>query len=90
MTQDALGLGSSQNPAGFFDARSRDTDQGAALAVIFCFLPVVGERHVAAAPRELDAVAFYERPMLKFDRILTTALRAWPQGRGAWTSRTRR
>ena len=27
----------------------------------------------------LDAVVFYERPMLKFDRILTCALRAFPQ-----------
>src|SRR5204862_2309537 len=31
-------------------------------------------------PGDLDAVVFYERPMLKFDRILTTALRAWPKG----------
>jgi len=30
-------------------------------------------------PDELDAVVFYERPMLKFDRILTCALRAFPQ-----------
>jgi carbamoyltransferase len=29
-------------------------------------------------PDELDAVVFYERPMLKFDRILTCALRAFP------------
>src|SRR5678816_3985344 len=36
-------------------------------------------------PEDLDAVVFYERPMLKFDRILTTALRAWPHGRGAFT-----
>jgi carbamoyltransferase len=36
-------------------------------------------------PEALDAVVFYERPMLKFDRILTTALRAWPRGRGAFT-----
>jgi carbamoyltransferase len=35
-------------------------------------------------PEELDAVVFYERPMLKFDRILTTALRAWPHGREAF------
>ena len=27
---------------------------------------------------DLDAVVFYERPMLKFDRILTCALRAFP------------
>ena len=29
-------------------------------------------------PDDLDAVVFYERPMLKFDRILTCALRAFP------------
>src|SRR5262245_59642780 len=31
----------------------------------------------------LDAVVFYERPMLKFDRILTCALRAFPR---SWRS----
>src|SRR5881396_1124495 len=30
-------------------------------------------------PNDLDAVVFYERPMLKFDRILTSALRAFPR-----------
>src|SRR5213076_442407 len=30
-------------------------------------------------PNALDAVVFYERPMLKFDRILTCALRAFPK-----------
>jgi len=30
-------------------------------------------------PEQLDAVVFYERPMLKFDRILTSALRAFPR-----------
>jgi carbamoyltransferase len=35
-------------------------------------------------PEDLDAVVFYERPMLKFDRILTTALRAFPKGRRAF------
>src|SRR5256885_809296 len=30
-------------------------------------------------PESLDAVVFYERPMLKFDRILTCALRAFPR-----------
>src|SRR5438093_782072 len=34
-------------------------------------------------PEELDAVVFYERPMLKFDRILMTALRAFPK---SWRS----
>src|SRR5437764_6016191 len=30
-------------------------------------------------PGALDAVVFYERPMLKFERILTCALRAFPR-----------
>jgi carbamoyltransferase len=30
-------------------------------------------------PEKLDAVVFYERPMLKFDRVLTCTLRAFPQ-----------
>jgi carbamoyltransferase len=34
-------------------------------------------------PGDLDAVVFYERPMLKFDRILTCALRAFPK---SWRS----
>jgi carbamoyltransferase len=31
------------------------------------------------SPEDLDAVVFYERPMLKFDRILTSALRGFPR-----------
>src|SRR5436305_14359810 len=34
--------------------------------------------HAGIEPNALDAVVFYERPMLKFDRILTCALRAFP------------
>src|ERR1700759_4268217 len=34
-------------------------------------------------PEDLDAVVFYERPMLKFDRILTSCLRAFPR---SWKS----
>jgi carbamoyltransferase len=30
-------------------------------------------------PEQLDAVVFYEKPMLKFERILTMALRQWPR-----------
>jgi carbamoyltransferase len=30
-------------------------------------------------PEQLDAVVFYEKPMLKFERILTMALREWPR-----------
>ena len=36
-------------------------------------------QHANIEPKELDAVVFYERPMLKFDRILTCALRAFPK-----------
>src|SRR6266536_3422692 len=36
-------------------------------------------QHAGIEPDELDAVVFYERPMLKFDRVLTCALRAFPQ-----------
>jgi len=35
-------------------------------------------------PEALDAVVFYERPMLKFDRILTTLLRNFPRSRTAF------
>ena len=34
-------------------------------------------------PRQLDAVVFYEKPFLKFERILTCALRAFPR---SWKS----
>src|SRR5436853_4262081 len=30
-------------------------------------------------PDDLDAVVFYEKPMLKFERILTLALRGFPR-----------
>ncbi|HJS45938.1 MAG TPA: carbamoyltransferase N-terminal domain-containing protein [Rhizomicrobium sp.] len=39
--------------------------------------------HIGIEPDDLDAVVFYERPMLKFDRILTCALRAFPR---SWRS----
>jgi carbamoyltransferase len=39
--------------------------------------------HAGIDSSELDAVVFYEKPMLKFDRILTTALRAFPR---SWRS----
>jgi carbamoyltransferase len=35
--------------------------------------------HSGLEPDDLDAVVFYERPMLKFERILTCALRAFPR-----------
>jgi carbamoyltransferase len=39
--------------------------------------------HAGLEPSALDAVVFYERSMLKFDRILTCALRAFPR---SWRS----
>lgn len=35
--------------------------------------------YASVEPEALDAVVFYERPMLKFDRILTCALRSFPR-----------
>jgi carbamoyltransferase len=35
--------------------------------------------HARLEPEDLDAVVFYERPTLKFDRILTSNLRSFPQ-----------
>ncbi len=31
-------------------------------------------------PKDLDAVAFYEKPLVKFDRILQMSLATWPRG----------
>src|SRR5713226_3262235 len=42
------------------------------LAIEWCL------KNAGVEPESLDAVVFYERPMLKFDRILTCALRAFP------------
>jgi carbamoyltransferase len=35
--------------------------------------------HAGLEPGQLDAVVFYEKPMLKFERILTMALRSFPR-----------
>jgi carbamoyltransferase len=39
--------------------------------------------HAGIGPEDLDAVVFYERSMLKFERILTSALRTFPH---SWKS----
>src|SRR6476659_4182501 len=39
--------------------------------------------HGQLDPGDLDAVVFYERSMLKFERILTSALRTFPR---SWSS----
>ena len=40
--------------------------------------------HAGLAPEQLDAVVFYEKPMLKFDRVLTSMLRAFPRSARAF------
>jgi carbamoyltransferase len=57
----------------------RKNDAGFPLAAIEWCLD-----HAGLAPEDLHAVVFYERPLLKFERILTTALRAFPNGRAAF------
>lgn len=38
-------------------------------------------KHAGITAKNLDAVAFYEKPMLKFfDRILQTTMKVWPRG----------
>ncbi len=44
------------------------------LAIEFCL------REGVSSPAELDLVAFYEKPLLKFDRLLETYLSYWPRG----------
>ena len=41
-------------------------------------------------PEDLDAVVFYEKPMLKFERILTLALRAFPRSLGSFSKAMKR
>jgi carbamoyltransferase len=47
------------------------------LAIDWCL------EHAGIEPEALDAVVFYERPLLKFDRILTCTLRGFPH---SWRS----
>lgn len=52
----------------------RKNDAGFPLAAIEWCLDKAG-----LEPQQLDAVVFYEKPMLKFERILTMALRGFPR-----------
>src|SRR5262245_37886853 len=56
----------------------RKNDAGFPLSAIDWCLESAG-----LEPDDLDAVVFYERSMLKFDRILTSALRSFPR---SWRS----
>ena len=44
--------------------------------------------HAGLQPADLDAVVVYERSMLKFERILTSALRAFPRSWKSFHSRS--
>src|SRR5205823_13944866 len=52
----------------------RKNDAAFPLSAIECCL-----EQARLEPEQLDAVVFYEKPMLKFDRILTMALRGFPR-----------
>ena len=52
----------------------RKNDAGFPLAAIEWCLD-----HAGLSPEDLDAVVFYEKPMLKFERIVTMALRGFPR-----------
>jgi carbamoyltransferase len=52
----------------------RKNDAGFPLAAVEWCLDFAG-----LAPEDLDAVVFYEKPMLKFERILSMALRGFPR-----------
>src|SRR5258706_5935570 len=56
----------------------RKNDAGFPLAAIEWCL-----EHAGIEPADLDAVVFYERSMLKFERILTSTLRTFPH---SWRS----
>jgi carbamoyltransferase len=57
----------------------RKNDAGFPLRAIGWCLDAAG-----LEPADLDAVVFYEKPMLKFERILTCLLRAFPRSRQAF------
>lgn len=40
---------------------------------------------VKISPRDLTAVAFYDKPFLKFERLLETYLSTWPKGVFSWS-----
>ena len=48
------------------------------LAIDFCF------EHAQISANDLEYVVFYEKPLLKFERILQTALNTFPRSSGLW------
>lgn len=49
-------------------------------AVDFCLGCAVG-----LSPKDLAAVSFYDKPLLKFERLLETYLATWPKGVFSWS-----
>lgn len=47
-------------------------------AIQFCL------KQAGISSQDLDYVVFYEKPLLKFERILVNTLRTFPRGRGQW------
>ncbi len=59
--------------------RQRHDHRWPAQAIAFCL------RHAGIAPRDLDVVAFYDKPLLKFERLLSTYAASAPWGlRSFW------
>jgi carbamoyltransferase len=59
--------------------RTRHDHRWPAEAIAFCL------RHAGIAPRDLDVVAFYDKPLLKFERLLSTYAATAPFGlRSFW------
>jgi carbamoyltransferase len=61
-------------------SRRKHTNEFPKLAVEYC-LEAGGVRSV----NDLDAIVFYEKPILKLNRLLETLVQVWPQGLGTFT-----
>src|SRR6266508_2889439 len=57
--------------------RKKHDDDYPAHSVRYCL------REAGLTPKDIDAVGFYDKPLLKFERMLTTFVRSFPQFRRA-------
>ena len=48
--------------------------------ILWMGMSETGHRHAGIAPRDVDRVAFYDKPFLKFERLLETYLAFAPRG----------
>src|SRR5688500_16293647 len=62
--------------------RRKHTNEFPKQAIEYC-LEAGGLRSI----NELDAIVFYEKPLLKFNRILETLVAVWPRGLSTFTGR---